>query len=545
MIHLPKKQKIIIMAAVMTGLFLAALDQTIVGTALPTILSDFNALKELSWVVTAYLLASTIATPIAGKLSDIYGRRRLLLVGVIIFVLASLLCGISQNIEQLIAFRALQGIGGGILFANAFTIIADLFDMRERGKWQGIIGAVFGLSSLVGPLLGGYLTDGNFIFWLTTDWRWAFFINIPLGIMSFALIAKYLPTVVNNKGKIYIDYLGAGLLSAALACLVLACSLGGTEGWAWNSFNIIGLFVATALLLGAFIWAEKRAKDPLIPLYLFNNSVFSLICALMLLFGMAFFGAIIYIPTFAQQVLNFSATNSGIILLPMIISLTIGSVVVGQIVNKVGKYKVFVVGGLAIATVGIWLLTGLNTESTYIDLVWRMAVAGVGLGMSMPIFNLIAQNSVDQKDLGVASSAVQSFRNIGSTVGLAILGGVMNSALTQKLATVGDEPFVKIASENGFGDMFKNFDINSIQGVMNSQAQVLQSLAQLPEPVKTTAATAFLGFIEVLRTALASSMLKVFMIAALVMLAATIISLFLKESALKHTGSNLPPIDAA
>lgn len=541
--HLEKKQKIIIMVAVMAGMFLAALDQTIVGTALPKILNEFNALQQLSWVVTAYLLASTIAVPIAGKLSDLYGRRKLLLSGVVIFVVASLLCGISQNIEQLIAFRALQGIGGGILFANAFTVIGDLFNLRERGKWQGIIGAVFGLSSLVGPLLGGYLTDGNPFLWFSTDWRWAFFINIPLGIASFALIAKYLPTFV-NKAKIVIDYLGAVLLSISLACLVLACSLGGTPDWAWDSIRIIGLFVSAIVTAGLFILTEKKAKDPIIPLHLFSNTTFSLVCVLMLLFGMAFFGAIIYIPTFAQQILNFSATNSGIILLPMIVALTAGSIVVGQIVNKTGKYKAFIIAGLALATVGVWTLSTLTASSSYFDLLWRMALTGVGLGMSMPIFNLIAQNSASQKDLGVASSAVQLFRNIGSTVGLAILGGVMNNALTQKLANIQNEPFVAIANQTGYGDTFKNFDINAVQGVLNSQDAITGNFTALPEPLREAAVTAFGNFVVMLQSALASSITQIFIIAAGVMAVALVISLFIKETPLKHN-DEVPPIEPA
>ena len=233
--HLEKRQKIIVMLAVMSGLFLAALDQTIVGTALPKILSDFNSLDKLSWVVTAYLLTSTIAVPISGKLSDLFGRRRVISIGIVVFVLASMLSGIAQNIDQLIAFRALQGIGGGILMANAFAIIGDLFDARERGKWQGIFGAVFGLASVVGPLLGGWLTDGHNLFGLMTDWRWTFFINVPIGIFAFSLIAKYMPTIIDRAVKPVIDYLGAALMAVGLACLVLATSLGGTSGWAWDS----------------------------------------------------------------------------------------------------------------------------------------------------------------------------------------------------------------------------------------------------------------------------------------------------------------------
>lgn len=539
--HLTQRQKIIIMIAVMSGLFLAALDQTIVGTALPKILQDFNALEQLSWVVTAYLLTSTIATPIAGKLSDLYGRRKLLLGGIVIFILASLFCGAAQNIEQLIAARALQGIGGGILFANAFSVIGDLFNARERSKWQGIIGAVFGIASLVGPLLGGYLTDAHGVFGLTTDWRWTFLINIPVGIVSFALIARYLPTM-NAKKNVVIDYLGAGLLSAALAALVLACSLGGTEGWAWNSWQIVSMFAGALAFSAAFIWTELRAKEPIIPMHLFKQPIYSLIAVLMVLFGMAFFGAIIYIPTFAQQVLHYSATNSGIIILPMVLGLTVGSIVVGQIINKTGKYKMFMVAGLAVATVGIWTLTGLDPSSSYWDLTWRMALAGIGMGMSMPIFTVAAQNAVDQKDLGVASSGVQLFRSIGSTVGLAILGSVMNNALTQKLTNIQEDPFVKIASQSGNGDQFKNFDINALQGFLSAKDLVVAKLAELPQALQQTAIDALNGFVKTLELALASSITQIFVISAIVMAIAVIISLFVKEIPLKHH-DDVPPVE--
>ncbi|HET9412007.1 MAG TPA: MDR family MFS transporter [Candidatus Saccharimonadales bacterium] len=534
--HLSKRQKVIVMLAVMSGLFLAALDQTIVSTALPRILNEFNALKELTWVVTAYLLTSTITVPIAGKLSDLYGRRRLLLVGIVVFVISSLLCGVAQNIEQLIAFRALQGIGGGILFANAFAIIGDLFDAREQGKWQGIFGAVFGLSSVVGPLLGGYLTDGGNFFGLTTDWRWTFLINIPVGIVSFALISKYMP-LIKSRAQAVIDYLGAALLTAVLASLVLATTLGGTEGWAWDSPQIFGLFATSLLGTAAFVFAESKAKDPIIPLHFFKNQVFNLVSIMFLLFGMSFFGAIIYIPIFAQQVLNFSATNSGILLLPMIVGLTAGSIVVGQVINKTGKYKVFISTGLLVAAIGIFTLTGLHTQSTYLDLAWRMAVAGIGLGLAMPVFRLAVQNALPQKDLGAASSSTQLFQSIGSTVGLAIMGGILNNLLTSKLGDVKNDPFVQAAAANGQGDQFSKLDVNSLQGVLSPEAQ--QAIAsKLPAPAVDT----FQSFVHTLQVALASSITQVFLVSAVVMVVAFVISFFLKEVPLKrHAPASFSP----
>lgn len=542
--HLETKQKVIIMIAVMSGLFLAALDQTIVGTALPKILSEFNALKELSWVVTAYLLTSTITVPIAGKMSDLYGRRKLLLTGIVVFVIGSLLCGTAQNIYELIAYRGLQGIGGGILFSTAFTIIGDLFTLRERGRWQGIIGAVFGLSSLVGPLLGGYFTDAHSFFGIATSWRWAFLINVPVGIAAFGLIARYLPTFISKKDEV-VDYLGAGLLAVTLGSLVIACSLGGTAGWEWASFKIIGLLSAAVLGLVAFLWTELRAKDPIIPLSLFKNPVFSIICALMLLFGVAFFGAIIYVPTFAQQILNFSATNSGIILLPMILALTAGSLVMGQIVHRTGRYKVIIIAGLAISALGVLSLATLTTTSSYWDLAWRMALTGIGMGMAMPMFNLAAQNTVPMEQLGVATSSVQLFRSIGATVGLAILGGVMNNTLSQKLAGIQSQQFVQMANQQGQGQQFANFDINSIQGFLSPQAQasISHQLSTLPAQIQQTATNALHGFVGFLQSALASSITQMFMISAVIMAIAFVVSFFLKETPFKHSDQPESPIE--
>ena len=539
--HLNMRQKVIVMVAVMSGLFLAALDQTIIGTALPKILTEFNALQELTWVVTAYLLTSTIAVPIAGKLSDMYGRRRLLLIGIIIFGIASLLCGVAQDINQMIAYRALQGIGGGILMANAFAIIGDLFDARERGKWQGMFGAVFGLASLVGPLLGGFLTDGHSLLGLTTDWRWTFLINIPVAAVSFALIARYMPTIITSKEK-KIDYLGAALLTVALSCLVLATSLGGTAGWAWDSLQIMGMLVGSAVATVLFLLAERRAKDPILPLHFFKNSIFNVVSILFLLFGMAFFGAIIYIPTFAQQVLGFSATNSGILMLPMVIGLTVSSIAVGQLVNKTGKYKVAVIVGLAIAAVGVFSLSTLTTTSTYWDLSWRMGLAGLGLGVAMPIFSLAVQNALPQKDLGAATSSTQLFRSIGGTVGLAIMGGIVNNLLAGKLADAKNEPFVHMAQANGQGEQFNNLDINSIQGILSPEAQsgITGQLQQLPPQAQQPALDAFHHFVGMLQGALASSLTHIFLISAGVMVLAVVVSFALKEVPLKHHDGVMP-----
>jgi MFS family permease len=318
--------------------------------------------------------------------------------------------------------------------------------------------------------------------------------------------------------------------------------LGGTKDWAWDSPQILGLLTAAAVGTVAFVFAERRAQDPLLPLRFFRNSIFNVISILFLLFGMAFFGAIIYIPTFAQQVLGFSATNSGVLLLPMILGLTVASIVSGQLVSRTGKYKVFIIIGLALASLGVFTLTGLTIHSGYVDLAWRMSLTGLGLGMAMPIFNLAVQNALPQQDLGVASSSVQLFRSIGGTVGLAITGGILNNLLTSKLTNINDEPFVKTAVASGHGEQFSNITVNSIQGILSPQAQtaVNNQLSHLPEQAKQTAMDNFHHLVTTLQGALASSITHIFLISACVMAVAFIISFGVKEIPLRHHGE-VPP----
>ncbi len=533
--HITPREKILVLVAVLSGLFLAALDQTIVGTALPKILTEFNALDKLSWVVTGYLLASTVTVPISGKLSDIYGRRKLLLIGISIFVVGSMLSGVAQNIDQLIAFRALQGIGGGVLFANAFSIVGDLFVPAERGKWMGVFGAVFGLSSVVGPLLGGWLTDGHSLLGATTDWRWNFYINVPVGIISFGMIWRYLPTIV-SKVKHSIDYLGAALLTFGLGSLILATSLGGTQDWAWDSARIIGLFIAAVVLLVTFILVERKAADPILPLHFFKNPIFNVASMLIFIFGIGMFGAIIYIPLFAQDVLNFTATNAGIILLPMILGLTIASAVAGRVVSKIGRYKTILIIGMGIAVVGIFLLTGLTPQSDYWDMAWRMVITGLGLGVGMPLINLAVQNSFHQREIGTATASVQLFRSVGSTVGIAIMGGLLNNILSDKLKGLQDDPFVKVAAASGQGDKLSNINVNSVQGILSQQGQnsITAQLHQLPTQASDAALTAFHGFVATLQAALANSITRVFFVSAGLMSVAFVLSFFIKEIPLKH-----------
>ena len=447
--HIPMRQKILVMVAVMSGLFLAALDQTIIGTALGRIVEEFNSFSSLSWIVTAYLLTTTVTVPISGKLSDMFGRRNLLLVGVGIFTLASFLSGTAQSIEWLIAARALQGIGGGILTSNAFTIIGDLFDQKERGKWQGIIGAVFGLASVVGPLLGGFLTDPHAILGLTTDWRWTFFINIPVGIASFLLIAKTCPNF-KHEVKHRIDWLGAGFLTVALSSIILACentdaifaSFIHDTGIAGGVLKAVLWGIAT-LFTGAFVWAERRAQSPILPLHLFKRPVFRVIMLVVLFNSAAFLGTILYLTQFTQQVLGANATTSGLMLMPLIFGLSISSAVVGRIVSKTAHYKRILLIGLALVGLGVLWMTTLNAESTFLDVALRMVIAGIGLGASFPVFNLAVQNESEQKELGVVTASIQLSRSLGSTIGAALLGGILTAGVATNLGNLNEKPFIQ------------------------------------------------------------------------------------------------------
>ncbi|MEU6951243.1 MFS transporter [Streptomyces sp. NPDC045714] len=415
---------LVAIGALLLGMLLAALDQTIVSTALPTIVSELGGLDHLSWVVTAYLLAATAATPLWGKLGDQYGRKKLFQTAIVIFLIGSALCGVAQNMPQLIGFRALQGLGGGGLMVLSMAIVGDLVTPRERGKYQGLFGAVFGVTSVLGPLLGGFFTEH-------LSWRWVFYINLPIGVVALVVIAAVLHIPVRRE-KHTIDYLGTFLIAAVATALVLVASLGGTT-WAWSSPQIIGLAVLAVVLLVAFIAVERRAVEPVLPLKLFRIRTFALVAVISFVIGFAMFGAMTYLPTFLQVVHDITPTMSGVHMLPMVFGLLITSTGSGQIVSRTGRWKVFPVLGTAITAVGLLLLHQLDENSS----TWLMSafffVFGAGLGLVMQVLVLVAQNSVSYQDLGVATSGVTFFRSIGSAFGVAIFGTVFANRLTGQL----------------------------------------------------------------------------------------------------------------
>ncbi|MEU9704267.1 MFS transporter [Streptomyces sp. NPDC047981] len=413
--------------ALLLGMLLAALDQTIVSTALPTIVSELGGMEHLSWVVTAYMLASTAATPLWGKLGDQYGRKKLFQAAIVIFLIGSALCGIAQNMPQLIGFRALQGLGGGGLMVLSMAIVGDLVSPRERGKYQGLFGAVFGATSVLGPLLGGLFTEH-------LSWRWVFYINLPIGVVALFVIAAVLHIPVRGT-RHRIDYLGTFLIASVATCLVLVASLGGTT-WDWGSPQIIGLAVLGAVLLVWFVYVEGRAAEPVLPLKLFRIRTFSLVSVISFIVGFAMFGAMTYLPTFLQVVQGVTPTASGVHMLPMVLGMLITSTASGQIVSRTGRWKVFPIAGTGITALGLLLLNELTETSSTWEMSAYFFVFGAGLGLVMQVLVLVVQNAVAYEDLGVATSGATFFRSIGASFGVAVFGTIFTNRLRTKLDDV-------------------------------------------------------------------------------------------------------------
>ena len=489
-----RRRILIIFSGLMAGMFLAALDQTVVATALPTIAGELGDLEKLSWVVTSYLLTSTATTPLYGKLSDLYGRRPLYQAAIAIFLVGSVLSGLAQDMPQLIASRAIQGAGAGGLISLAITIIADVVSPRERGRYQGYVGAVFAVSSVVGPLAGGFFVDH-------LSWRWAFYANLPIGALAAVVITTTLR--MPRPGRHHqIDYLGAALMVAGVSCALLVTVWGGTE-YAWTSPTMVGLGTATVVLGALFVAQERRAAEPILPLRMFSSRIFVVCSAGGFLTAMALFSAVVFMPLYLQIVQGVSPTASGLLLAPLVLGLIVSSIVAGQVISRIGRYRFFPVAGTALMSVGMVMCTRLDTASGHLASSQAMAVVGIGGGMVMPVLVLAAQNAADQRDLGTSTSAVAFFRSMGSAFGVALFGSVLNSRL----------------------------DIHLARLVPSGRALDVETLQAAPEQVQALPPLVRSGVVE----AFAHSLHAVFTLAVPVAVAAFAVVLFLRQLPLRDT----------
>ena len=438
------EQKRMTLIALMIVFLLSALDQTIVSTAMPTIVSELQGLDLYAWVTTSYLLTSTVMVPIWGKLGDLYGRKPILIIGIVIFVIGSWLCGIAGEfgdmpvigggMMQLIVFRGIQGIGGGALFTTAFATIADLFPPRERGKYAGLFGAVFGLASVLGPIIGGYFTDHGSVDILglhVAGWRWVFYINLPTSVLAMALIGLKMPNLGHTGGG-RIDYWGAIFVVLAIGSLMLALSWGPEKGW--TSPSVLGLFILALATGAVFLIIESREKEPLLPLTLFGLRAFSTATLSSFVISMAFMGTIVYLPLYLQLGLGVHATNSGLLLLPLMAGLLISSMACGRYVTQTGRYKPVMFGGAVIQMIGILLMAQLTKDSSQMDVIWRLFTVGVGLGPSQSLFNMVSQSAAPPHQIGVATSTGMFLRQMGGMIGVSIFGAMLTSRLTESLA---------------------------------------------------------------------------------------------------------------
>lgn len=525
-----RRSRLVAMLGALLAIMLAALDQTIVATALPKIVEEFQGLEHLSWVFSAYMLAQTVTIPLYGKLSDIYGRRNFYLIGIAVFLAGSALSGQAQSMSQLIAFRAFQGIGAGAIMVNSIALIGDLFTPVERGRWQGFIGGVFGIASVMGPLLGGWLTDN-------ISWRWIFYINLPLGVLAITVIALSLPKIRPEGVRHAIDYAGAVTMSLGLVALLLSFVWGGSQ-YAWGSWQILSLFFFAVVFFSAFAAIESRVIEPILPLGLFRHRAMSVSVVVTFLTSFGMFGAVAFIPLYAQSVVGFSATNSGLVLTPMMLGMVVSSGIAGQMISRTGRYKGAAIFGMILTAAGMYLFTGLAVDATKLALIRDMVLLGAGLGVSFPIYTIVIQSAFDRSKLGVVTASIQLFRSVGSTVGIAIMGSLMNNALASRLAGVGSDPFVQSINQMDPGHAITGVDTNTLQGFLSpdGQSRMHAVINAVPDPQRSGLSDAYTHFIETLKIALAGSISRIFILGTALMVAALVVATLLPVIDLRRIG---------
>lgn len=516
------RTKVIVMAGTMLGLFTAAMDQTIVGTSMPRIIADLGGFGLFSWVGTGFMLASTATVPVVGKLSDIYGRKPFYMLGIVLLLVGSVLCGSSQNVEQLIAFRVIQGLGAGMIMGIAFAILGDVFTPAERGRWAGVMSGVFASASVIGPLIGGTLTDH-------ASWRWVFYVNIPLGALALTVLLMGMPNL-RPPARPKVDYMGIVLLLATVTPLLLAFSWAGSR-YDWVSPQVVGCFAWAALGLGLFIVNETRAEEPIMPLSLFQNRIFNISALVTLISGFAMMGSLFYLPLFVQGVIGSSATNSGFVTMPMMIAMAISSAIAGQLMSRLGKYRILGVVGLGFMVAGMAMLSMMDVDSTRQDATLAMVMFGVGVGMSMPLLMLAVQNAVDYRYMGVSTSTIQFFRSVGGTMGVAVMFSVITAQYHDGLSAnvpeaVRQQPQLVAAVDD------PQFLLND-----DASAQIQAAFASLGDGGDAL----FEQTIQAVKVSLADGITEAFFIGIWVLAAALVVSVFMKEIPLRKAHYASPP----
>ena len=525
-VQLESRARFEVLGAILLALLLGALDQTIVGVALPRIVTDLHGNDLYTWAVTIYLLTSTISVPFWGKLSDLYGRKSMLMIGITIFLIGSALCGLSQEMWQLILFRGIQGIGAGSLFPISLAVIGDLFTPAERGKYQGLFAATFGLAALIGPALGGLLTD-------VVSWHAIFYVNIPVGLVSLVVIWRVMPQLRRPGSHHDLDFLGAAFFTAAVAPFLIG--LTNAQTGEWLTFPVAGLIAIGLAVFGAFLLVERRAKEPIIPLHLFSDRTYSATIAATFFASFGFFAAVIFLPLYFQVVDGKSATESGYLMFPLLIGVIFGSVTSGQLISRTGKYKVLILGALALLAVGSYLLTNLTSETDYVTMAVWMLIAGLGIGPTLAAFTIVIQNAVPMRELGVATSSLTFFRQIGGSVGLAVAGSLFANRLTtlvpQQLAAAG-VPAQLASRFDG-----TNFSQNELGAGVDLKATLIQTIqaAPLPDAVKQQVLGLVPAIVKAIYEAMSLAIGNVFWLAVVAAALAFVSTLLIRELPLRKT----------